>query len=118
MSNLSSSTAARLRSQLDVVAPLLDGVPVEALERLPAPGKWSARQNLAHLARYQDVFAERVGRILQEDGITLPRYRAEDDPGWAEWAAVPISEIKSRLLARRRALVDLLEKVSAADLRR
>jgi hypothetical protein len=118
MSSLNPATALRLRSQLDALAPLLDGVPDEALERAPGPGKWSARLNLAHLARYQDVFAERLERILREDGVALPRYRAEDDPGWAEWAAVSVPEIVARLTARRRALVDRLERVSPADLQR
>jgi len=45
----------------------------------PASGEWAARENLAHLARYHEVFINRIRGILTEDAPHLGRYRAEED---------------------------------------
>ena len=46
----------------------------------PVSGKWSAHEQLAHLARYHQVFLQRIDRILSEQAPEFPRYRAEYDP--------------------------------------
>ncbi|MGH7264614.1 MAG: DinB family protein, partial [Candidatus Rokuibacteriota bacterium] len=77
---LSSTTALRLKSQLDALPLILAGAAPDALARRPAPGEWSAQENLAHLARHHDVFLTRLRRVLVEDAPDLGRYRAEEDP--------------------------------------
>jgi hypothetical protein len=83
---LPETTAIRLRTQLDVL-PLILGAAAEAggageaaAERRPAPGKWSAREQLAHLARHHEVTGERLRRILAEPEPALPRYRSRRSP--------------------------------------
>jgi hypothetical protein len=115
---LPDTTAVRLRSQLEVLPLLFDGVDPAAAERPPAPGKWSAREQLAHVARHHEVTAERLRRILGEDQPALPRYRAEEDPEWPRWAALPLAEIREELAARRPALVAAVGAIPPADLAR
>ncbi|HKA36852.1 MAG TPA: DinB family protein [Thermoanaerobaculia bacterium] len=98
-------TLRRLETQLDVVSILLAGARPEQIEARPAPETWSARENLAHLARHHRVFLERIGRILAEETPDLGRYRAEDDPEWPEWKALPLEEILARLDESRRKIL-------------
>ena len=73
----------RLASQLDGVALIVRDLPPERVTRRAVPEKWSAHENLAHLARYQRMFLDdRVRRILTEERPELGRYRSEDDPEW------------------------------------
>jgi hypothetical protein len=112
-------TDIRLRRQLDVLPLLLAGVDAAAAaERRPAAGKWSAREQLAHLARYHEVTAERLERIRQESAPALPRYRAEDDPEWPRWAALPLAEVAAELAARRAVLVATVAALTPEELAR
>jgi hypothetical protein len=121
---LPETTAVRLRTQLDVLPLILAGAAGDggldeaAAERRPAPGKWSAREQLAHLARHHEVTGERLRRILAEPEPALPRYRAEDDPEWPRWAALPLGTITGLLAALRAELVAAVAAIPPADLAR
>lgn len=109
---LDEGTLRRLTTQLEVVPMLLAGARPEQVEARPASGKWSARENLAHLARHHAVFLERLGRILEEDTPNLGRYSAEEDPAWPEWSALALEEIRARLLSLRAEIIGLLRRLS------
>jgi hypothetical protein len=109
--------SARLGSQLDSVLFLLSGYTKAALERR-ANGKWSPLNNLAHLARYHEVFLARIEQIVKEDKPQLPRYRAEEDPEWPAWMNLEVVEVVARLQSRRRGLIDTVEKLSPEQLDR
>jgi hypothetical protein len=115
---LPETTAVRLRTQLDTLPLLLAGVDDEAPEWRPAPGKWSAREQLAHLARYHEVTGERLRRILAEPEPSFPRYRAEEDPEWPRWAALPLAAVTAELAARRAGLVTAVAAIPPASLAR
>jgi hypothetical protein len=115
---LSESTLLRLRSQLDAIDVILDGVGEDALRRRPTSGKWSALENLAHLARHHEVFLDRVRRILVEDRPAFPRYRAEDDPDWSGWSDRPPADVRERLGESRRELIELVEALAPEDVAR
>lgn len=108
----------RLAAQLDNLPLLLGGAEPEALRRKSPSGRWSAHENVAHIARQQEVFLSRVRRILAEDGPALPQYRAEDDPDWPAWLALSTDEVLRRLGSGRTELVAVLERVSPAELAR
>lgn len=91
----------------------LSNVSAETLNANPVPGKWSAHEQLAHLARYHQVFLPRIDRMLTEQAPEFPRYRAEDDPEWPAWRDLPtqqllvrISSMRAKLMARLRSLTD------------
>jgi uncharacterized damage-inducible protein DinB len=116
--NLPETTAIRLRTQLDCLPIILNGVPENALDRKPLPDKWSARENLAHLARYQEVFLQRIERMRTQDRPPMPRYRAEEDSEWANWAGKSIEAVLKRLRASRIQLIELVEQLPDSDLTR
>ena len=115
---LPESTALRLRSQLDCLPTLLTGVTEEALARQLVSGKWSARQNLAHLARYQEVFLSRLRRMRSEQSPLLPRYRAEDDPAWPLWIDRATKDILKILSAQRTILMQEVQRMTNEDFAR
>ncbi len=115
---LSTSCAGRFRTQLDCLATVLAGTSEGALERKPIPDKWSAKENLAHLARYHEVFLDRLRQILKQDRPELSRYKAEDDPQWPNWRGLPASEVMERLRRLRAQLVAQVEGLSDGDLNR
>ena len=95
----------RLETQLDALDVVLAGATPEQIGRRPASGDWSARENIAHLARHAAVFLERLDRILREDAPRLGRYRAEDDPEWPDWEGLSSDEAVRRLRSVRRELI-------------
>jgi uncharacterized damage-inducible protein DinB len=108
----------RLAGQLDALGVILRGADEARLGRRPASGHWSALENLAHLARVQELFFERLDRILGDERPPLPRYRAEEDPDWPAWAALPASQVLESLGRRRAELVARVSALSPDEARR
>ncbi len=77
---LSASVLARLRYQHQTIDELIAGLSEETLRRRIHPDKWSAFENIAHLAAYQPVFIDRIVRMRQETAPVFERYVAENDP--------------------------------------
>ena len=103
---LSEGVLRRLETQLEALPTLLAGATPDQVNARPAPQTWSARENLAHLARYHAVFLERLRRMLEEDTPRFGRYRAEEDPEWPGWISLPLEEILARLKAQRARVVE------------
>src|SRR5215472_16635871 len=119
---VNTSNAARLQRCQSQLAGFLDlvlhGVPVETILQPPASGKWSANEHLAHLARYHQVFLERIDRILSEKNPALSRYRAEEDPEWEQWRGLAYKQIASELATLREKLIARLKSLSDSDYER
>ena len=114
-----ASRLARCETQLqDFLSEALRDVPLESLTRRAVPEKWSALENLAHLARYHQVFLERLERILTEPTPSFRGYRAEDDPEWPQWQQMPPQEVLDNLAALRARLMARLRSLSGEDFER
>lgn len=61
----------RFRRGPELLAVVLTGVFGEEEDFVPAPGKWSIRQIIAHLADAEMVCAQRMRQIVAEDNPTL-----------------------------------------------
>jgi hypothetical protein len=79
---------------------------------------WTARGHLAHLARYQEAFLERLRRMLAEDAPAFPRYRAEEDAEFPPFLALDTAALLARLDASRATLVAAVESLGPAELAR
>jgi DinB superfamily len=115
---LSGRFASRLASQFGSWALIVGDFALPNVDRAPAPGKWAARQHLAHIARMHEVYARRIDSILSEETSTLPAYRAETDPEWPKWEALPGVEIFDRARALRSRMIDQVRPLSDLDLAR
>ncbi len=119
MPSSNSSRLQRCETQLhDFLEEALRGVSPDSLSRRAIPEKWSAAENLAHLARYHQIFMERLERILTEQTPLFGRYRAEDDPEWPRWANMPPQEMLANLFSLRTKLMARLRSLSEDDFRR
>jgi uncharacterized protein (TIGR03083 family) len=100
-----SDPVAVLATQIDVTAPLLRGLSeTDALKRY-APGKWSVKEIVGHLADTERIMAYRALRIARGDETPLP--------GFDENAYVPPAKFDARPLAD---LIADLRTVRAASL--
>lgn len=119
MANSNSSRLQRCETQLqDFLAVTLSGVSVETLSANVVPGKWSAHEQLAHLARYHQVFLQRIDRILAEQAPEFSRYRAENDPEWVAWTSLPTPQVLVRISSMRAKLMARLRSLSEEDFER
>jgi hypothetical protein len=69
----------RYRRGPEVLAMVLTGVFGEEEDFVPAPGKWSPRQIIAHLADAELVGAHRMRQVIAENNPTLIAY---DQDAW------------------------------------
>jgi uncharacterized damage-inducible protein DinB len=84
------------------------------LDHQTAPGRWSVRQILAHLADCEVVAAWRLRAILAEDGVPLQPF---DQNAWASvfrYDRVDVSESLDVFAILRRANLRLLRSVDPA----
>ncbi|HJT88178.1 MAG TPA: DinB family protein [Bryobacteraceae bacterium] len=71
----------RYRRGAELLAVVLTGVFGEEEDFTPAPGKWSIRQIIAHLADAELVGAHRFRQVVAEDNPTLVAF---DQDAWAQ----------------------------------
>ncbi|HEU4743315.1 MAG TPA: DinB family protein [Meiothermus sp.] len=107
----------RLETQLSALELILKAPP-EALDAHPIPEKWSARQNLAHLGRFHEVFLARLEQILAEDNPRLASRTPENDPDLAVWMELPTAEVIARIKALRPKMLERLRGLSDAEFAR
>jgi len=79
MSNL-ADTLERFRRGPELLAVVLTGVYGDETDFSVAPGKWSIRQLIAHLADSEIVGAQRFRQVIAEDN---PALGAFDQDAWA-----------------------------------
>jgi uncharacterized damage-inducible protein DinB len=137
-SNLSSSTPAEIAAYVDALQGLLgDREPLAVLRATPAalcariedmsdaalghpeaPGKWSVRHVLAHLADSELVWSWRVRMILAHDRPIITGY---DQDRWADRLgyerADPAQALRTFMVLRE-ANLNLLDHATPADLER
>ncbi len=70
----------RYRRGPELLAVVLTGIFGEEEDFVPAPGKWSARQIVAHLADSELVSAHRFRQVIAEENPTLVAYSQD---AWA-----------------------------------
>lgn len=107
-----------LSSQLKALPGILETANAQVLARRPLGGGWSAHEILAHLARYHEVFLERVRQIIEEDRPHFSRYRAEEDPDWPGWAARTSEDVLDRMKTLRGELIGLIRALPDEQLAR
>ena len=71
----------RFRRAPEVLAMMLTGVFGEEIDYVPAPGKWSVRKIIRHLADTEMVASFRMRSVIAEDNPTLHSF---DQNAWAE----------------------------------
>lgn len=98
---LSSSIAERLKHQHETIREIIGEIPESDLRLRVNAGKWSAFENIAHLAAYQPVFLARLDRIAREPSPAFDRYVAENDPQFSTYPGRSIPSLLDQIAADR-----------------
>ena len=114
----SESQLYRLRHQHQTIAELVNGLTEEQLRTPVNPGKWSAQQNIAHLAAYQPVFLVRIQRIQSEHEPMFERYVADNDPPFLEASEQTVPELLEHIRKYRNSINEVLLSLDEASLAR
>jgi uncharacterized damage-inducible protein DinB len=102
-----SETPSRLAQLLETIGP-------ERMEKPPAPGKWSARDILAHLADGEIAFGFRLRQALAEDHHVIQPF---DQDLWAQGYSGCDARLALAALSALRAWnIALIQSVKPADL--
>jgi DinB family protein len=107
-----------LRETPQAVRTAIAGMPIPQLSQPEAPGKWSIRQVVRHLADSDLVWGYRLRMVLAHDRPTITGY---DQDLWADrlrYNEAVIEEALDELAVLRRANLRLVAGASAADLDR
>lgn len=100
-------------SSLDIS---LDGLTEEQVKSRLVADKWSIFENLAHLARYHEVFTERVGLITSPGVPVFQPYKADNDPGFFAWQQKSYQQLMHDFYTDRDILNGRLESLTAEEL--
>jgi hypothetical protein len=114
---LSPSLDGRLRHQHETIAELAGGIPEEQLKIHVVADKWSAFENIVHLAAYQPAFIDRLSAMLKGERPLFQRYVAENDPLFYRYLAKPLSELLNIIAGDRQIIYDSVHGLSADQLR-
>ena len=99
--------ATTLTRQFDATRTLLSSLPEERGIYAYAPGKWSIKQLLGHVADSERVFAYRALRIGRNDKTPLPGYEQDDYVACGNFNARSLSSLLEEYTAVRNASVQL-----------
>ena len=110
--------SARLTAQLSSLRSLVEGVTASDMDRPGPAGAWSAKQHVAHLGRYHEVFLDRLARIRNEQMPAFEPYRADDDPLFAGWLALNTSECLDRIVQLRSSLIRVVQAMTREEFKR
>lgn len=92
----------------------METIGADGLEVSPAPGKWSARDIIAHLADAEIAFAFRLRQTLAEDHHVIQPF---DQDGWAKSYPACDARLALAALAALRAWnVALIRSVKPGDM--
>ena len=112
------SYISRLRGQAVFLSTILREGDPAALTARPQSTAWSCVEIVAHLGRYNELLVERLHRIATEASPRLARYRAEEDPRWAEWSGLSIDEAIRGYRRSRSLLMKSVRTLTPAQRRR
>ncbi len=102
-----------LARQVHETVALLEGLPDRAAEHRYAPGKWSIKEVVGHVADGERVFAYRALRFGRGDGIALPGFDENRYVPAGCFGDRSLASVLDELVAVRRATVTLLDGLPA-----
>lgn len=108
----------RLKNQHEAVEQIISAVKSSQLTLHPSPEKWSIKDNIAHLAKYQPVFTERISIILKINSPVFDRYKAENDPDFESWRKREIPDLIKTLNSDRQFIFNLIINLGDTELNR
>jgi len=98
---LPDATKIRLQSQHLTINDLFSRLSEDQYDQQIIPEKWTIHQQLAHLVRYQEMFFERIQKIMVSFNAVFQPYVAEEDALFREMAQMNVPELLKKLQEMR-----------------
>ena len=98
-----------------VVAEAIAGAPDEELDSSPAPGKWTAREIVHHLADSEMTSAIRLRLLIASPNPQIVGYDQDEFAHKLYYADRPIEASLDAFNAARRATAEILERMTPAE---
>ena len=105
------------RRGYEAVVKALDGITEAELDRRPAPGKWTAREIVHHLADSEMTSAIRLRRLIAEDNPVIVGYDQEEFARRLRYDR-PIAASLGALKAARETTCEILDRLTEAEWQR
>jgi len=115
---MKTSLQLRMQHQPDSLTLLLHGLTEEQIRSRPIRDKWSIYENIVHLARYHEIFKDRIEQIQFQDSLTFQQYKAENDQGFYDWKQKSFIELMNDFREDRHNLNNCLASLSKEQLKR
>jgi DinB superfamily len=112
------SILERLQTQHLSLRTIISELNGEKLIMRHVSNKWSIRDNMAHLARYQKIFKERIDKILITDTPVFEPYKAENDTQFEKWLQKNPESLLIEINTDRIGLIQKLESLTEPDLQK
>ncbi|MEP6611716.1 MAG: DinB family protein [Mucilaginibacter sp.] len=115
---IQSSLTHRLKDQHRAITPIIIKLNDRQIQHHVIKGKWSIHEQIAHLAKYQPVFIDRIRKILMMDNPSFEAYNAEEDDGFEIYCAFTTYELLKKINTDREIIYNLVTKLSPDKLDR
>lgn len=109
---------ALLEDQLKALEDRLGALEEDAALRRYAPGKWSIKELVGHLADAERIMAYRLLRIARGDATPLPGFEEDAYVQTARFDRLALSDLLEEIKAVRRASLLLIRHLDAEDFAR
>ncbi len=113
--NIRRSILDRLIAHPDEIRSLSDGLTEELLKERPAEGKWSLHELALHLCETQDVFVERVARMLTEERPQIVPFEPDEARQNGLYFTENFTKRMKEFTVQRTTLVSLLQTLTDAQ---
>jgi len=107
------SAVSLLTKTPQLLETLLADLPGGLFDWKPKPDRWSISEVLAHLAALEQVYGERVRRILAEDSPPLAKYDLEGAKARVEYSRGSAGENLAHFTRTRRSALAMLTHLPA-----
>jgi hypothetical protein len=109
---------ARYKAGHAEVVAALQGIAPEELDWPPAPGEWSAREIVHHLADADTIAAARLRRILTEEAPPIPAYDEQVLARRLRYRERPVEPALRAIEALRATTGEILDGLAEGDWQR
>jgi hypothetical protein len=106
---------ARYKAGYDEVVQALAGVGPDERDWRPAPGEWSAREVVHHLADSETISGIRLRRLLSEDAPVIQGYDQDEYARRLRYQERPMEPALRAFEAARATTAQLLDAMTEAD---
>jgi len=114
---LSISVVGRLEHQHETISELIGDITEAQLKERVNPDKWSAFEQIVHLAAYQPTFIYRLELMLEGKKPGFERYVAENDPRFYEYLKKSLPELLKDISANRLIITGRLINLNEDELK-